>query len=66
MGKYNLYLFHALAEKVNSEKFNEIKPSIVYLYKMSITLSCCSNHALQNLKKSNLNLLNSKADLIEF
>jgi hypothetical protein len=68
-GNITWYLFHTLAEKVNSEKFNEIKPTIVYFIQETCrNLPCpvCSNHALQNLKKSNLNLLNSKADLIEF
>jgi hypothetical protein len=68
-GNITWYLFHTLAEKVNSERFNEVKPSIIFFIQETCrNLPCpiCSSHAQSNLKVSRLDLIETKADLIEF
>lgn len=68
-GNITWYLFHTLAEKVNPERFSEIKPTILLFIKTTCqNLPCpiCAAHAQKNLRDANMNLINTKADLIEF
>ena len=68
-GNITWYLFHTLAEKVNSEKFNEIKPTILYFIQDTCrNLPCpvCAAHAQSFLKLSKLELVKTKEDLIDF
>jgi len=68
-GNITWFLFHTLAEKVNANKFDEIKPTIIFFIQETCrNLPCpiCSNHAQANLRQAKLDLINTKADLIEF
>ena len=68
-GNITWILFHTLAEKVNKEHFPNVKNELISFIKMTChNLPCpiCSNHAIQNLSKAKLNLINTKADMIEF
>ena len=64
------YFFHALAEKINNDKFIENKSNLVELIKIICSnLPCpeCSNDAISIINKMNLNnMLNNKNDLIKF
>jgi hypothetical protein len=68
-GNITWYLFHTLAEKVNPERFSEIKPTILlFIQETCRNLPCpiCSAHAQRNLRDANIDLIHTKADLIEF
>jgi len=68
-GNITWYLFHTLAEKVNSERFNEIKDTIIYFIKDTCrNLPCpvCAAHAQTHLKIAKIELIKTKEDLIEF
>jgi sulfur relay (sulfurtransferase) DsrC/TusE family protein len=68
-GSITWLLFHSFAEKINEEHFAGIKDRfITFIKDTCFNLPCpiCSNHALEVLKQSNMNLINTKADMIEF
>ena len=68
-GSITWLLFHSFAEKINEEHFAGIKDRfITFIEDTCFNLPCpiCSNHALEVLKQSNMNLINTKADMIEF
>jgi len=68
-GNITWFLFHTLAEKVHPERFNEIKPTIIlFIQETCRNLPCpiCSNHAQKNLRTARIDLIHTKADLIEF
>ena len=68
-GNITWILFHSLAEKVNRDKFNIVKNHLIHFIKYTcenLPCSICANHATNILKKSNINMINTKGDLIEF
>jgi sulfur relay (sulfurtransferase) DsrC/TusE family protein len=68
-GPITWMLFHSFAEKINEEHFINIKDKfIIFIKDTCLNLPCpiCSNHALEVLKQSNMKLINTKADMIEF
>ena len=68
-GNITWALFHTLAEKINDNEFDNVKNDIIFFIKQTCSnLPCpiCSEHAMSTLKKANLNLIKTKADLIEF
>tara|TARA_B100001093_G_C26850811_1_gene1025065 strand:- start:2923 stop:3387 length:465 start_codon:yes stop_codon:yes gene_type:complete len=59
------YFFHALAEKINNDKFIENKSNLVELIKIICSnLPCpeCSNDAIEVINKTNFNVINTKED----
>jgi hypothetical protein len=63
------YLFHALAEKVNPETFEQIRITLLQtIYTICINLPCpdCSKHAKSYLDSYNFNLLRSRDSLKHF
>ena len=64
------FLFHSLAEKIDENKFGNIKQAIIETTKLICScLPCpdCSKDATEILNKMNLNnMLNNKNDIIKF
>jgi hypothetical protein len=65
-GKPTWYFLHTLAEKVNENKFPEIRKELLeIIYSICTNLPCpdCSNHAKAYLDKINFNTIQTKNDL---
>jgi hypothetical protein len=63
------FFFHALAEKINENKFINNKSSLIELIKIvSSNLPCpeCSNDAKEILNKTNFNVINTKEDFKKY
>ena len=68
-GNVTWILFHSLAEKINENRFSNVKNIFIDFIKDTCkNLPCpiCSEHAIQALRQVNFQLINSKADMIEF
>ncbi len=68
-GNITWYLFHTLAEKIKEEHFESQKDNIInFIITISNNLPCptCTRHASETLKFANINLIETKDDLIEF
>ena len=68
-GAITWLLFHSFAEKIHEEQFITIKDRfITFIKDTCLHLPCpiCSSHAVEVLKQSNMKLINTKADMIEF
>lgn len=68
-GNITWLLFHSLAEKFNEEQFPSIKNDFINFIKNTCRhLPCpiCSEHATKTLNRGYLNLIETKADMIEF
>lgn len=68
-GHITWLLFHTLAEKINENQFASVKDIFIELIKDTCNnLLCpiCTSHAVQTLKRANLKLIHTKADMIEF
>jgi len=68
-GNITWALFHTLAEKINENEFHNIKNNVISFIKHTCNnLPCpmCSNHAIKTLEKASIDLIKTKADLIEF
>ena len=68
-GSITWLLFPSFAEKIKEEQFINIKDRfIIFIKDTCFNLPCpiCSSHALEVLKQSNMNLIKTKADMIEF
>ena len=63
------YFFHALAEKINKDKFIENKTNLVELVKIICSnLPCpeCSIDAKEIINKTNFNVINTKDDFKKY
>lgn len=63
------YFFHALAEKINENKFIENKIHLIELIKIICSnLPCpeCSNDAKEIINKTNFNVINTKEDFKKY
>lgn len=68
-GNITWTLFHTLAEKINEDKFYNVKDLFIeFITHTCQNLPCpiCANHASQTLKQARFNLIRTKADMIEF
>ena len=68
-GNITWLLFHSLVEKFNEEEFPTIKNDFINFIKNTCRhLPCpiCSDHAIKTLNRGYLNLIETKADMIEF
>ena len=68
-GNVTWILFHSLAEKINENRFSNVKNIFIDFIKDTCkNLPCpiCSEHAVRALREVNFQLINSKADMIEF
>ena len=68
-GNITWILMHSLAEKINEEKFNECKNTLVkIIFDICKNLPCpdCREHAIQSLKVSKINNISNKSDLKSF
>jgi hypothetical protein len=65
-GKPTWYLLHMLAEKIQDNKFQELRPQILnIIYSICNNLPCptCATHAKEYLNKINLFHINTKEEL---
>ena len=65
-GKPTWFLFHALAEKVSEERFEEIRAELLdIIYSICTVLPCpiCREHAKEYMKKINFNAITSRDKL---
>ena len=63
------FFFHALAEKINEDKFIENKKNLIEIIKIiCLNLPCpeCSNDATQLINKTNFNIINTKEDFKKY
>ena len=67
-GNATWYIFHTLAFKLKDEKASEIPELLKHLCNVCHNLPCpdCRQHAKDTLSKSNLKLIKTKQDLINF
>ena len=60
-------LFHCMAEKINAEKFSEMKPMLIlFIKRICANLPCpdCSLHATAFMSKVNFTYIKTKTDFI--
>lgn len=68
-GSITWNLFHTLAEKIIDSEFYKVKHLFIDFIKDTCeNLPCpiCSNHAIKTLNVARFDLINTKADMIEF
>ena len=68
-GPITWMIFHSIAEKIQEDKFMNVKELfITFIKETCYNLPCpvCSSHALEILKQANIAAIHTKAEMIEF